>query len=163
MNEISTDHLWLSSSVSEDEEEEEASYYYCKLPQVPGSKVDGERERKCVCACACSFLFLMGFLPFCTQKLNKETNQFLVWNALIACNGEMKLGAGAVEVHTSIAFSSYVKFSWLVCWESLQPIEQKWVILLCCVGLQGEPKKKKKQTASISIWTCTRGVPEFCW
>jgi hypothetical protein len=145
MNEISTDHLWLSSSVSEDEEEEEASYYYCKLPQVPGSKVDGERERKCVCACACSFLFLMGFLPFCTQKLNKETNQFLVWNALIACNGEMKLGAGAVEVHTSIAFSSYVKFSWLVCWESLQPIEQKWVILLCCVGLQGEPKKKKNR------------------
>jgi hypothetical protein len=145
MNEISTDHLWLSSSVSEDEEEEEeeASYYYCKLPQVPGSRVDGERESVCVYACACSFLFLMGFLPFCTEKLNKETKQFLVWNALIACNGEMKLGAGVVEVHTSIAFSSYVKFSWLVCWESLQPIEQKWVILLCCVGLQGEPKKKK--------------------
>jgi hypothetical protein len=94
--------------------------------------------------CVCSFLFLMGFLPFCTQKLNKETKQFLVWNALIACNGEMKLGAGAVEVHTSIAFSSYVKFSWLVCWESLQPIEQKWVILLCCIGLQGETKKKKQ-------------------
>ncbi len=147
MNEICTDHCWLSSSVSEkEEEEEEASYYYCKLPQVPGSRVDGERERERGCVCVCGFLFLMGFLPFCTQKLNKETNQFLVWNALIACNGEMKLGAGAVEVHTSIAFSSYVKFSWLVCWESLQPIEQKWVILLCCIGLQGEPKKKKKNS-----------------
>ncbi len=108
-------------------------------------QVQGWMERERVCVCMCGFLFLMGFLPFCTQKLNKETNQFLVWNALIASNGEMKLGAGAVEVHTSIAFSSYVKFSWLVCWESLQPIEQKWVILLCCVGLQGEPKKKKKQ------------------
>jgi hypothetical protein len=37
-----------------------------------------ERERERGCVCVCGFLFLMGFLPFCTQKLNKETNQFLV-------------------------------------------------------------------------------------
>jgi hypothetical protein len=69
MNEICTDHLWLYSSVSEDEEEEEASYYYCKLPQVPGSRVDGERESVRVYVW---FSFSNGFSPLLHTEIKQR-------------------------------------------------------------------------------------------